>query len=558
MKILRTIVFVIITTIILVGCSHGDPARGPRVWTAVTPQFDSVSRQLERSYLNPTPLFVRDSLTRSLPDVKTTAGRAQRLYWDARLARITNLPERADSLVSEGLAAIDSAAYPYEWARLISIRASLPTIPVRKAYDLTVDNLRYFTEAGDSLMTGATLMSLGAIMWCINDTAPAARYYMMADSIFTLTGNEHYRVRNLVNIANILDRPETLDRRDSLMSFLLTSPVARADSSYYHTVLRNEYLNTGDPIYLRRAYDFVKDAPQMEAERAAYQGMLADYFISVEQPDSVTKYARMAYNDLDKVTKQYDRMTILNAMAFTAYCNGEYDASLDFYRGFLDARLTFEQERFSLETTKADYRSGFEQMRREEQMRHAREREIWIVALILACALAVAVGVVFYFRVEKARVKRERAEVELMQNRNYLSACALAIDEKDRIIDSLVKSVDKMHSDGKIAGSEARELTANVRRSLNNSLERETFTELHKKLHPEFIRRLKKDFPMLTESQLKHAAYIAMGLSAKQIAQIMNIEYESVKKSRTRLRARMELPPGSSLEDTLRAYAANI
>lgn len=132
------------------------------------------------------------------------------------------------------------------------------------------------------------------------------------------------------------------------------------------------------------------------------------------------------------------------------------------------------------------------------------------------------------------------------------------MDEKDRIIESLVKSVEKMHSDGKIAGTEARELTSNVRRSLNNSLERETFTELHKKLHPEFIRRLKKDYPMLTESQLKHAAYIAMGLSSKQIAQIMNIEYESVKKSRTRLRSRMGLPPDSSLEDTLRGYAASV
>lgn len=63
-----------------------------------------------------------------------------------------------------------------------------------------------------------------------------------------------------------------------------------------------------------------------------------------------------------------------------------------------------------------------------------------------------------------------------------------------------------------------------------------TFRKLHEKLHPQFMRRLKADFPMLTESQLKHAAFITMGMTSKQIAAALNIEYESVKKSRTRLR----------------------
>ncbi len=527
-------------------------------WTHLSPETDRLVASLEKAYIDPTPYSRRDSLTQAFGQVSAVPAIAQRLYWEARLARASENHAKADSLVRKGLAAIDSAAFPYEWARLLSLKASLSTVTPQTAYEMSVNNLRYFEEIGDSLMTGSTLMRLGAIMWSINDTVPAARYYRLADSVFSAGGPEIYRLRNLVNIANTLDKPSTIRQRDSIMSSLMENPVVRSDSSFFNDVLRNAFFNTGDFDYMRRAYAVVKGTPNRAATRARYEGEMADYFIGYDFPqDSVKKYARLAFGDIDKVSDPVARATIFNAMAYTAYVDGDYDSSLAYYRQFLDERLSVEKELFSLETTKADYRAGFEQARREQARSHAREREVLVTALILACSLAVAVWVVFYFRMASARMRHQRVEIQLQQNRNYFSACALAIDEKDRIIDSLVKSVDKMQSEGRIAHKEARELTDNVRRSLNNNLERETFTELHKKLHPEFMKHLKEDYPMLTESQLRHAAYIAMGLSSKQISQVLNIEYESVKKSRTRLRARMGLPSDISLEDTLRKYASS-
>lgn len=558
MRAIFHILAVIAVILSLEGCGKGGhrPVTDTG-WTAVTPGFDSTVSRLELSYIHPTPSHARDSLMKSLDSLPVPEARAQRLYWTARLAHGDGDDDRALLLVDSGLNAIDSAAYPYEWARLISIKAALPNIPVKTAYELSVNNLRYFEERGDSFMLGATLMRLGTVMWSINDTLPAAAYYRRADTIYRHRGPEEYWLRNLVNIANTLGGPETDQTRDSLMMFLRSSPVTRADSGLYFNILRNSYFNTGDLGYLMEAYAYACADPTRPATRAGVEATIADHFLSHDSPaDSIKKYARLAFRDIDKVTDNLTRALIYNAMAYTAYSEGETDRTIALYNEYIAARLAMEQERFSLEITKAEYRQSFDKATREAQMRHRQEREIWLTALILACALAVAIWVVFYFRVANARVNRQRAELQLLQNSNYLSACALAIDEKDRIIESLVKTVDKMQSDGKIAPPEARELTANVRRSLSNTLERETFTQLHKKLHPEFIHRLKKDYPMLTESQLRHAAYIAMGLSSKQIAQVLNIEYESVKKSRTRLRNRMALPPEASLEDTLRGYTS--
>ncbi len=541
-----------------VACNTGGEKADPLYrWTSVNPDFDSIVIALEGSYIHPQDFHLRTKLTDSLDSIISPAAQAQRYYWLARLDRNTEKYSSALSLLEHGLGAIDSATYPYEWARLNSIKASLPNIPVRTAYDLSTANLRYFESTHDTFMLGATLMRLGSVMWSINDTLPAASYYRKADSVYSLCGPEEYRLLNLVNIANTLTGPGSEKMRDSLMTVVRKNKIMQSDTALYIRILKNSYHNTGNFDYMRRAYSYALADSSHPSMRTDVEATIAEYFLENEMSeDSIFKYGKRAFDNIENVTDHMTRAMIFNIMAYSAYTEREIDATINFYHAFLTERLAMEQERFSLETTKAEYRQGFDKERQEETMRHNHERNLWITTLILACTIAGGIAMVLYFRVQKVKMNRQKAELELMQSRNYLSACALAIDEKDRIIEAVAQCVDKMHSEEKIAGAQAREITATIKRSVNSGLEMETFTELHKKLHPEFIRRLKTDFPELTESQLRHAAYIAMGLSPKQIAKALNIEHDSVKKSRTRLRQRMGLAPGTSLEDTLRVYTS--
>ncbi len=75
------------------------------------------------------------------------------------------------------------------------------------------------------------------------------------------------------------------------------------------------------------------------------------------------------------------------------------------------------------------------------------------------------------------------------------------------------------------------------------------FRELFDKTHPLFLKNLKEAYPGLSETQVRLATYIHTGMDNKQIADFLNIRAESVKQSRWRLRSRMGLQPGESLED---------
>lgn len=548
-------IFAAIIAALTFGSCSNNSQNHISTWNVVDPTFDSTVALLEEAYINPAQYGLRDSLTRSLDSIPTPPAQAQRFYWLARLSKAKENYSDALSITEKGLAAIDSARYPYEWARLISIKASLPDIPARESYELSTQNLRYFESIRDTLMQSSTLMRLGMVMWSINDTLPAAAYYRRADSLFTAHGPEAYRLRNLVNIANTLTGPGAISKRDSIMNSLLNSDLIKQDTLLYTTVLRNSYNNTGDFDLLKKATQYMHSFSGSPSTKAAVEADIAQcYLDNGFQNDSVMTHGLRAFEFYDRVSDHLTKAKISNVMAYLAYIQGDLDATVNFYNDFLSERLAMEDEKFSLETTKAEYRQGFEKARHEEQMRHARERYIWIAVASLAILAGAVIALVLYFRNQKARMSRKEMELQLEQNRNYLNACALAIDEKDRIIEAVAECVDRLRVKGEIGERQTQEITSALKKSLDSGLEVETFSELHKKIDPAFIAKLKADYPTLTDAQLRHAAYISMGLSPKQVAKAMNIEYESVKKSRARLRQRMGITGGASLEDALRIY----
>lgn len=68
-------------------------------------------------------------------------------------------------------------------------------------------------------------------------------------------------------------------------------------------------------------------------------------------------------------------------------------------------------------------------------------------------------------------------------------------------------------------------------------------------LEDNFLRRLKEDFPQLTQRDIRLCALIKLNFSSKEIAQLSGISVESIHTSRYRLRKKFNLPRKNSLTD---------
>jgi hypothetical protein len=82
----------------------------------------------------------------------------------------------------------------------------------------------------------------------------------------------------------------------------------------------------------------------------------------------------------------------------------------------------------------------------------------------------------------------------------------------------------------------------------SNPLEFHTFFPEFEKVYPDFNHFLLSLYPGITEYELKLCCLIRMKLTAKEISRLMNITPASVNKARYRLRKKMNLDQGESLD----------
>jgi FixJ family two-component response regulator len=80
-----------------------------------------------------------------------------------------------------------------------------------------------------------------------------------------------------------------------------------------------------------------------------------------------------------------------------------------------------------------------------------------------------------------------------------------------------------------------------VDRNITNEDDWKAFESNFEQAHEEFLKRIKKEYPNLTPSDLKLCAYIRMNLSSKKIAPLLGISMRGVENHRYRLRKKMEL-----------------
>jgi DNA-binding NarL/FixJ family response regulator len=71
-------------------------------------------------------------------------------------------------------------------------------------------------------------------------------------------------------------------------------------------------------------------------------------------------------------------------------------------------------------------------------------------------------------------------------------------------------------------------------------------------VHPDFFDKLKTRTSSLTENNLRLCAYLRISMSSKQIAQILNMSPENVRKSCYRLKQKLSLGEENNLYDFLR------
>lgn len=157
--------------------------------------------------------------------------------------------------------------------------------------------------------------------------------------------------------------------------------------------------------------------------------------------------------------------------------------------------------------------------------------------------------------VEERTKELEKAheEIQATKERENMSLAILNQKHLD-LLDSMSKKLYAWQESGDVMAPKSLNTILNELKDAQRKAEEwGGFMLYFEKIHPEFNSKILKICPSLNNNELKHCAYMKLGMSRKQVAEIVYSSEGAVKLYRNRIRKKIGLDPDDSLQKFINA-----
>ncbi len=149
---------------------------------------------------------------------------------------------------------------------------------------------------------------------------------------------------------------------------------------------------------------------------------------------------------------------------------------------------------------------------------------------------------------EKQTLLAQQHEMQRKEVHRELVAKALKISETTNLLNSLKSSVAKVrNAKSKTVKTVLLDLTREINNFIDDEQSRDTFEEEFSALFPNYIDLLSREYPELTEQELRICALIRLKISNDNVCRIMRIAKRSIESYRYRIRKKLGLDRGTDL-----------
>ena len=152
---------------------------------------------------------------------------------------------------------------------------------------------------------------------------------------------------------------------------------------------------------------------------------------------------------------------------------------------------------------------------------------------------------------EISRLERSRLQEELEHKQRELVTYTHRLVEKNELLQNVLKQIAPKES---LSNGEKVELEQLIKQELNHGIDWDSYKKAFEKVHPQFFKSLIAEYPKLTQNDLRYAAYVKMGLSSKEIATILNVNADSLKNTRYRMKQKMGFSSNTKINDFIVAF----
>jgi len=394
------------------------------------------------------------------------------------------------------------------------------------------------------------------------------------------TFNESYllydKEENTQNIANLLNAIGlsnlALEKYDIAERDFKKALEISMEQGYKGNIART-YINLGNLEYTKQNYNAALDfltkgnnlwitisSPNSEADATFFIGRTSlankEYKKSIKFFDQSIALAD-SVNDPRVLSKAY----LHKSIALENLNN--YKASLE----NLKKNKIFSDTLFTIENQKAtkELQIIYETEKKEQQItlqknsiallqEKAKVNNLQRILLgVGLTVLIIILGLSFYAFRQKIKtnlLEKEKIESELAFKKKELTTHALHLAKKNEVLEGLKQKAQELNalSDNTTG---YQQLINTINFDLKNDNNWEKFARYFEQVHIDFNSIVKNRYPNITPNELRLMALLKMNLSSKEIANILNISGEGVKKARYRLRKKLNITTEDSLQELI-------
>ncbi len=433
----------------------------------------------------------------------------------------------------------------------------------------TLKALHFFEQKRDTLRQADALMQLGSIEGILKNYKSAILHGKRAYKIYELYHDEQYKAYAANNIgANYLVLKQPADAVPYFKEALEISKGIESKEIEAQALsnLSNAYFGLDQ---FQKSESFLIDGLKL------YKNL--DY--KKEISSSLNQFARLAREN-KKYSKgiEYVNESILIASKIGAKNNlseayslrSAINKNLTNYKSALEDYELFKSTNDSIfNTTKSqqieELRTIYDTEKKEQQIA-LQENEISLLEqkekisslqkMLLGTGLGLSLlvfGFGFYGirqKMQRNKLEKEKVDVELDFKKKELTTHAMHLAKKNEVLEH-VKQKAKELKTLENGGRGYQQLIQTINFDQQDDKNWENFTQYFEQVHKDFSKIVKNKYPEITKNELRLMALLKMNLSSKEIATILNISSDGIKKARQRLRKKMGLSPEESLEATV-------
>ncbi len=153
-------------------------------------------------------------------------------------------------------------------------------------------------------------------------------------------------------------------------------------------------------------------------------------------------------------------------------------------------------------------------------------------------------------KIKRNKLEKEKLDGELAFKKKELTTHALHLAKKNEVLEGLKQKAEELKTSQNDTNG-YQQLIHTINFDLQDDNNWENFARYFEEVHKDFNSNVKKKYPDVTSNELRLMALLKMNLSSKEMANILNISQEGIKKARYRLRKKLQITTDASLQDTV-------